>query len=332
MKQKKQKGAWKRTLASFLGLVMVVLLTVAGTLAFLHTKSNERTNVFTSTNDIKLHLDEPNYNLRETINANGTSTYTVKDSNELDPREYVPGMTYPKDPTLYNITGKQQKKSDNSDELAEEWVAMRVDYAIDDDDAATTDDSKTYADMIKDYDTIDSTGTRGKGGIIEKIKFDGTEDNGTEIATPTAFGDWIKLPKSLYSSGAKYDIYVYKYKLKADENVKIEDSDTVENIESMLKNNAQVRTDSGGNVTLGSKTSPLFSEVQIKTKEQLEKNGYEIATLNKFTIKVTGAAVKNLVTINQDEIVAGNILKADNSINTETKSGLIVNDLIELLQ
>lgn len=330
MKKKKRNNMWKRAVASLLELIMLIALTVGSSLAFLHTKSNEKSNVFTSTNDIKLYLDEPSYNLREIKDGSGNISYELKNALQLDPREYVPGMTYPKDPTLYNITGKQQKKSDSSEELAEEWVAVRVDYEIDD-GVDATDDSKTYAEMIQDYSGATSTSST-KLGIIEKIKFDGTEDDGTVIADPTEFGDWIKLPKSLYG-GAKYDIYVYKYKLKANEEVIIGDSDTATTIESMLKNKATERvTDSGGNVTLGSKTSPLFSEVQIKTREQLEKNGYEIATLNEFTIKVTGAAIKNLVTIDQGAIDKNEIMKDANTVDTDKKSGVIVKDLIDLLQ
>lgn len=302
MKQKKQKGAWKRTLASFLGLVMVVLLTVAGTLAFLHTKSNERTNVFTSTNDIKLHLDEPNYNLRETINAGGTSTYEVKDSNKLDPREYIPGMDYSKDPRLYNITGNQTKKSDGTTvEYAEEWVAMRVDYGIDVDGSGqiASGEEKSCAEMSADY-----TGTGNSStpmGIIDTITFDTT--------------NWIKV------SSNKYDIYVYKYKLKATDSLKetdITNNDTTGGMLDTILGSTKASPTAA--------TTPLFSKITIKDQATLEKNGYSIDNLKYFSIKLKGAAVKVIPTIDIDEIVNADVA------DTSKTSGLIVKDLIELLQ
>ena len=104
MKEKRSSGSRKRTLASILGLIMVVGITIAGTLAFMNAVSNEKKNTFTGTNDIKLYLEEPNYNIDEAGN--------VKWENQLDPREYIPGESYDKDPTLYNTSDSQTLKAD----------------------------------------------------------------------------------------------------------------------------------------------------------------------------------------------------------------------------
>lgn len=299
MEKKKQKGTWKRFVASVLGMILVIGLTIVGTLAFMQTKSNEKNNVFTGSNDIKLYLEEPKYNLREKSDG----SYTLKDANQLDPREYIPGVSYPKDPTLYNITGKQNKKNDGAEEYAEEWVAMRVDYAIDDGDDAT-DDPKTYSEMTQDYTTGGSVAK--PAGIIEAITFN---------------ENWIKVPSDMLKTNAKYDIYIYKYKLKADEALtsgKMSNNDTMD---ALLKG-----IDGSTKDTPTAATTPLFEEVTIKGQEQLKTNGYDIASLRKFTIKLTGAAIKVMPTINMDEINETDIS------SSSTKSKIVVEDLVSLLQ
>ena len=56
MAKQKSKGRVKRAFASFLGFVMVVGITIAGTLAFMNAVTEEKTNTFTSTNDISIFI------------------------------------------------------------------------------------------------------------------------------------------------------------------------------------------------------------------------------------------------------------------------------------
>ena len=327
--KKKRKGAWKRILASVLGMVLVVVLTIVGTLAFLQTKSNEKTNVFTGSNDIKLYLEEPSYNLRELKDANGNVTgYELRDANALDPREYVPGMTYPKDPTLYNVTGKQQKKSDNSAEYAEEWVAIRVDYAIDADADGTIEagEERTCADMSVDYVVGGQVTT--PAGIISPIDFNDEESITTTDVKTT--GGWIKITPamcSLINANDKYDIYVYKCKLKAAEDFNDITNDTTG--DNKL-NNAVISTGVINDKTAnGSKTTPLFESITIKDQATLKTNGYDISNLKKFTIKLTGAAIKVMPTIDIENIVKDDLKTEGGTSNTTSE--IIVNDLVSLL-
>ena len=311
--KKKRKNTWKRTLASFVELIMVVALTIAGSLAFLHTKSNEKNNVFTSTNEIKLHLDEPNYNLRDTKDAGGNTIQVTKSSDKLDPREYVPGMDYPKDPTLYNITGEQTKKSDGTTlEYAEEWVAMRVDYGIDTNNNKQIDsgEEKTSTEMSENY-TGDGNSSSEKG-IIEAITF---SENWIKITSDMT----TNMTKKIGASD-KYEIYVYKYKLKANANLDSSDITNNDTMDTLLKGISGSTKDA-----LTAATTPLFSKITIKNQEQLKKNGYSISTLKYFSIDLKGAAIKNLSSISTDEITANDI------ITTTTDSYLIVDELLQLL-
>lgn len=105
MKKKNKRFAkLKKVLAGFLALVLVIGLTIAGTLAWLSAQSNSVTNVFTATDNIYLTLVEPAYDSKEASN-------------------YKPDGTISKNPYLVNTTG------DNSSE----WVMIRVDYLTKDD-------------------------------------------------------------------------------------------------------------------------------------------------------------------------------------------------------
>lgn len=100
MKKKNKKFTkLKKVLAGFLALVLVIGLTIVGTLAWLSTQSNSVTNVFTATDNIYLTLVEPAYNSKEASN-------------------YKPDGTISKNPYLVNTTGDKSS----------EWVMIRVDY------------------------------------------------------------------------------------------------------------------------------------------------------------------------------------------------------------
>lgn len=100
MKKKNKKFTkLKKVLAGFLALVLVIGLTIVGTLAWLSAQSNSVTNVFTATDNIYLTLVEPEYDSKEAGN-------------------YKPDGTISKNPYLVNTTGDKSS----------EWVMIRVDY------------------------------------------------------------------------------------------------------------------------------------------------------------------------------------------------------------
>lgn len=298
MKGKKKWKMLRRCLAGILGIGMVVGITVAGTLAYLYTLSEEKVNTFTGTNDIALFLDEPKYNLE-----NGAVKWTEK----LDPRQYIPGEVYEKDPTLYNVTGAQKLKVDGAtDEFSEIWVAMRVDYTI----AGT---QVTHLQLTTD-DT--SSGHDGKGGLIEPIVFDaGSDKNWVKIETGMG-ADLTGLP-----TGA--EIYVYRYPLKAKDGI-TKTALEGKSVDAMVTYQNGTSASVLGNLT--EKTSPLFPQIQIKTLDQLKANGYEIENLVPFEIKVKGAAIKDMATIGLTEVTDAGLSTSDSG---EQK---LVAELVRLLK
>lgn len=287
---KKKTSNGKKILVGVLAVALIVGTTVAVTLAFLKTISSTVNNTFTASSDIKLGLDEPNYNWNFTEDK-------VKDESLPNPGDYQPEITYPKDPTLYNLTG--------SNKGTEEWVAMRVDYSI----ASTPVTLKQLTMNGKEggYAT-------GKGGLIESITFD----------TDGSSGSWIKLTVAQLTAcgvedaeNVKYEIYVYKYKLK-EKNGKTTASDDDFAI-------AANETNGGG------RTTKLFTEITIKSKQQLADNGFEdsstkLLILPIFNISLKGAAVKH------DDTVKDTSKIESDDISITTNSYKIVKELVGLLQ
>ena len=232
-KSKKRMGTAKKVVLGLFGVVLIVGATIAGTMAFLNTTTDPKENVFTSSKDIVLGLDEPNWNLDNDNN--------LKNSTKPNPANFQPAIEYEKDPFLANLTPK------NGSELAEEWVAMRVDYSI-------ADTPVTYTNLTTD-DTAAGY-TTGKAGIIETISFDTT--------------NWYQIPNGLIktinseSSDPNYDIYIYKYKLKAEDGKTSMGSFTT----------VTASTDSSPTAT----TSKLFEKIKIKSQTQLILNGWEDAS------------------------------------------------------
>lgn len=177
------KDKFKKVRKAIMGICavgLIVVLTVAGTLAYLSTTSNVVKNTFIATGGISLGLVEENYNIE--VDNNGTLKFPAKPN----PKNFHPGVTYDKDPILYNTTGTADGGL--------EWVALRIDYKIDS-------VAKTYAEMIAD-DTDSNTATIE--GMIGSITFDKT--------------NWIQIVEGKYtnySSSYKFDIWVYKYPLKS---------------------------------------------------------------------------------------------------------------------
>lgn len=102
-----------------MALVLVVGLTIVGTLAWLSTKSNPVTNVFTASNNIYVNLIEPDYDPDKATS-------------------YKPDGQIDKSPQLVNTTG-----DDSS-----EWVMLRVDY-LQKNDTTNEWENKSYESDFK---------------------------------------------------------------------------------------------------------------------------------------------------------------------------------------
>lgn len=109
----------KTTLRNLLVLILVAVISVAGTLAFLNDQTSKKVNTFTGSAGIDITLTEDDWDA----------------TGEAMAANYTPKMIIPKNPTLTNTS-----TADNSDE----WVALRVDYTYGDGDTATTRDDLEY--------------------------------------------------------------------------------------------------------------------------------------------------------------------------------------------
>lgn len=108
----RRRGSVKKAIAGVLAIVLVAVVSVVGTLAYLGTQSDEKKNTFTGSAGIKLGLVEPNFETTQTSNT---------ESERVRAGKYTPGGEYLKDPMLYN----------SSNDNGSEWVAMKVSFELD---------------------------------------------------------------------------------------------------------------------------------------------------------------------------------------------------------
>lgn len=103
----------KRILLTALALVLVCLVSVVGTFAYLTNRTATVTNTFIAAGGGKLLTDDAGFSLQEhkvAPDANGKYDYVLEDGAKVDVTEntytIMPGMTIPKDPyvTLNNKT------------------------------------------------------------------------------------------------------------------------------------------------------------------------------------------------------------------------------------
>ena len=162
---KNKKTNLKKTLGSILALVLVAVVSVVGTLAYLQTKTRPVQNTFTGSGDISLKVEETEWD---------KSGKTLAES-------YTPGLTIPKDPLLTNDTGKDYS----------EWVAIRVDYY--------KDGVSTSYDNFAKSDENDTSTTK----VIEPITFN-TADwiNVTDEVTETDAKYQVYVYKTKLDNGA----------------------------------------------------------------------------------------------------------------------------------
>ena len=190
-KPKKEKKDIKKTLKSVLALVLVAVISIAGTLAFLQKKADQKKNVFLGSSGIDLTIQEPGF-----------------DANKDKAESYSPGSTITKDPYLVNTT---------TDDTSYEWVAMKVSYKLlvpdenltDNEYNALEDSEKAtkYKHTDGNYYTASALAYAKIRNVIQEIGFNGDNDK----ATGTNKKDWILIAGGEASDN--YAIYMYKKRL-----------------------------------------------------------------------------------------------------------------------
>lgn len=320
-KKENQSTNKKQIMVTMLAMVLVAVVSVVGTLAYLGTKSDKVENTFTASENIKLTLAEPMYNVK--TDASGVLQSEAKDEDEPNPLHFSPGLMYQKNPMLFNTCDESG---------VYEWVAMRVDYAIDTNEDGDCDDlvdARNCTDMCSNKPALDDS--TDKYGIIDAISFD-TEK-------------WIKLENAKVDStslGASffddklYDIYIYKYPLSSSSTV------TEAKIRALCKdtivadddikdtNDTKISASTDGSPT--SRTTALFPSITIKTQEKIKENNYVdgsgIVKIPNFKITTVGAAIKA-----ESDIATSSIPKIDfDGGEAESKSKQIATELVKLLK
>lgn len=351
-KTSKKKEILKK-LRGFLVIVLVAAVSILGTLAYLSRKTDRVTNTFTATDDIKIEIVEP--------------TFTPPVGG------YQPGVPYPKDPRLANVTGKDDDKSG-------EWVIMRVDYrTFSDGDKITTEGDENLGKKLRTYTSVsydDITYAHpfktSEGGTItpvpannENVKPKGLISITQDLNNIATNNNWIKvepewldedLAKKIFGNNwtrnqstkvltkgedaQKCDYFIYKNTLKASSGTNSDliatHKPNLNSTDTDKKNAAVDFFDSSKNASI---TIPLFTQVTIKSQEQLEQNGYKMDKLPGFTIDVIGGAIKNqgdkMVEIANDETGTASLnitnLATPSTNENPNVSRNIVNELVKLL-
>lgn len=311
----KKKEIWKK-IRGFLVIVMVAVISIAGTLAYLSRKTDRVTNTFTATEDIKIELTEPEFT--------------------PPPGGYQPDVTYPKDPQLANVTG--------ADDGSSEWVIMRVDYRTFNDSKPTTADGKTTKTRTYtpvSYNEITSNSVNGKGliNIAQDLNSIPSSDNWIKVNAA-----WLDGDLKTKVEAQKCDYFIYKQVVKSNSGTT---SDTISTNKTTLKTGSDTDKAAARDFFDGTKnesiTTRLFSTVTIKSQEQLVNNGYKkddgtLDQLPGFTIDVIGGAIKNsgdktieIATGKLDITNLNNAKITQDGKEIDNVSHTIVNELVKLL-
>jgi hypothetical protein len=287
--KKKRNQKLKRKLASMTAIVLVLAVGVWGTMAYLSTLTDKKTNTFTGSGGILLKLTETNWDAykngttvltQDELNTlRGDETGKIQTQGEYLAKKYTPGMTIPKNPVLTN-------NSNDADDKSPEWVALAVSYSID--GTAVT------------YDQMKN--------IIEPIGFDTT--NWTEI-TPT-------------DSTTTYAIYIYNKVLtteKTDTTDKTKTTALFSNVK--IKNQDELAAGLVELKKVTGFTTKVYSEngnlppfkidvIGAAIKNEYKKNGNTAADAEQWSELSTGAngdqtkLKNNLVNLLKSKLNVGN--------------------------
>ena len=257
-KKQKKKSNIKKVLGGVLALVLVAVISVVGTLAYLgSTTGTTKENTFTGSDDISVQLTETDWD------KSGTGA-----KGEEKAEHYTPGLKIEKNPVIKNSTSATGT-GDYS-----EWVAMRVDYQIQDGTGALV--NKTMSEFT------------GALGVVSSFN-----DDTDQAITNYAARNWIKVtPKA--DTTAKFDIYVYKVVLaKGASTNSLFDSLTLK--------------DSISKVTIGG--NPKYPQFKINIKGSAIKNEIEFGTISDLStggnLTYAGSATKTA----NDYIIMNELVK-----------------------
>lgn len=182
-KEKQKKKTKKKYIRNALALVLVAVISIAGTLAYLSKKTDTKTNTFTGSGGLEVKLEEPKW-------------------NEDNAKDYTPDKIILKNPQLYNGSAWTDANNDDVIDTGEithstqydEYMAMRIDFQ--DENKALI----TYENLMNVIDAIAFDTTNWK---LVAVSADGTTWN-TSV-------DNTKLSPSLDAAvtGAKSMIFLY---------------------------------------------------------------------------------------------------------------------------
>lgn len=144
--EKNKKKKLKNTLRNVIALVLVVVISVGGTLAYLKIAATPKTNVFKGSAGLDLILTETKWDP-----SNNDDTLPAPDDGDAkEAQTYKSGTTYNKNPQLVNTSAFDKITLDQNnaiDSIAtdqakyDEYVAIKIDFQ----DSAG---SKTYSDIL----------------------------------------------------------------------------------------------------------------------------------------------------------------------------------------
>lgn len=157
----------KKTLTVLLALVLVIAMSVAGTMAYL-TSTDSVTNTFTVGN-VKITLDELDTDNDSNKSDNVTVGDTVRD--KANAYNLIPGHVYTKDPTVH-------VDADSEDS----WVFVKVENGIAAYEAAASDVDPVYVPIAKQ---IENKGWKALGeaypGVYYQSYTKGQNDKDLEV-------------------------------------------------------------------------------------------------------------------------------------------------------
>lgn len=301
-----QKNRLKRKLASMAAMVLVLMLGIMGTMAYLSTVSKTKVNTFTGSKGISLELKEPEWN------PNDPGTPAPGDG-QYEAENYTPGKVIAKDPTLTNTT--------TGDTSATEWVAIAVSYQIGNDATPVSYKPISYEAMkylineIGFYDSTAAVAANSNDPSIASDKY-WIPIYMTTNATDGAIADTsITLTDNQKSNAQAFAIYLYSKTLGKDEStpalfkqIKMKDATALEDVSSGL--------------------SALTTYVGGTTGGFLTKEYAVNGNLPGFQIDVIGAAVKNEY---DKKDSAGTLAESISELSDANKNQLI-KDLVEVLE
>lgn len=278
---REKKGNPKKTILYLSSVVLVAVVSVLITLAYLGTNSDKKVNTFLGSDGIQLEVNEDAW----------TTTPPDGPSEEERAKDYTPGQTYNKDPKLINTSTNKNY---------EEWVAIKVHFEIGtktgtgNNATVTTGTAATNKGITSNWGTFSGIADIISDNTTFKDAGKTIIDTGTGFNTGTAANKWTLIATSSQSCITK-DASTEVISLGTYP-AKIEDTD---DWAIFIYNSKLPSQDNSVTPKVSGTTSNIFN--QIKMKEQSvfadkgwisNVNGSSTYNLPSFNINILGAAIK----------------------------------------